>query len=56
MDEYFSTTIFSGYILHGSLSPVWQFVHAVLEHGDFLKHACHKVGYQGNVVGSLITI
>jgi len=37
LDKYFSTTIFSGRILDGSLSPAWQFGHAVLEHDDFLK-------------------
>ena len=39
LDEYFSTTttIFSGWILHGSLSLAWKFVHAVLEHGDFVN-------------------
>jgi len=35
--QAFLTTIFSGWILDGSLSLVWQFVHAVLEHDDFLN-------------------
>jgi len=39
LDEYFSTTIFSRWILH-----VWQFVHAVLEHDDFLKTCFTRLG------------
>jgi len=34
---FFSTTIVSLWILHGSLSLAWQFVHAVLEKGNFLN-------------------
>jgi len=37
LEEYFTTTIFSGRILHHSLSLAWQFVRAVREHGDFFK-------------------
>jgi len=32
--QVFLTTNFSGWILDGSLSLAWQFVHAVLEHDD----------------------
>jgi len=35
LDEYGLITIFTVWILHGSLSLAWQFVHAVLEHGNF---------------------
>jgi len=37
LDKYFLTTVFSSWVLDGSLSLAWQYVHAVREHDDFLK-------------------